>query len=557
MNFRIYVTLFFLSGIALLGIALVQNVPGYMDADYYYSSGLRIANNEGWSDPFIWNYLSDPPGLPVPAFTYWMPFTGILAGLSMKITGIENFWGARVIFILLAACLAPLSAYLSYTFLPQRWGAILAGLLAVFSGFYYAYLPTTETFGIYMLLGGVLFLLIRKIQQDWLKLSRDVASPKDRRNSFTSDRIISPLWVYLVLGVLAGSMFLTRTDGLIWFGIGLLAIIFQNYAARKTMTLAESNSYVFYSLLISLSLFAIGFLIIISPWIYRNLTHFGSVIAPGSDHAIWLTEYDDLFIFPASQLSFERWISSGFVEIMRARGWAFLLNLVSSIAVQGGILLTPLIIAGMWVNRRDWRVSLGAVGWLSIFLVMTIIFPFQGARGGFFHASAALQPLLWALVPVGLKSFIEWGGTNRKWDMARALKIFSIGMVSILILVTFFTTWERLRGRPGSAPAWGHTEMKYVLVEEYLKDREVQPESIVMVNNPPGYFAMTGRPAIVIPHGDLNTTIEASKKYNASYLILDENHPQGLKGIYENPGHTLGLTYLESLGRIRLFKFEP
>lgn len=558
MSIRIYLTIFLLAGLILLGMALLQSEPGYMDADYYYASGIRIAEGLGWSEPFIWNYLSEPSGLPNHAFTYWMPLAGILAGISIKATGLAGFWGARIGFIFLAALLAPLTAYLANTFIPQRWAAYLAATLATFSGFYLAYLPTTETFGIYMLLGGIFFIFIRRMQLDRKQLDTDEVpnSFNNQRSSQVRIRFISPFWVYFFLGFVIGLMYLTRTDGLIWLGIGLLAIAVQTYSKKTKNRSDGSGETSLVSFLVSLSLCLLGFLIITSPLFLRNISIFGSVIAPGSQQALWLTEYDDLFIFPTDLLTFERWLASGFLELGRARAWAFGLNLMSAIAVQGSVLLTPLVVIGMWLKRRDWRVSLGALTWLLIFLVMTVVFPYQGARGGFFHASAALQPLFWALVPVGLSAFITWGVNNRKWDEKRALKVFAAGLVVIIIVVTVFTSQQRITGRGESAPAWGETEELYKQVELHLEGLEVPRSAVVMVNNPPGYFAMTGRGAIVIPHGDLAATIHAGNKYDASYLLLDENHPQGLKDLYENPRNLPGITYIDNLGIMRLFYIE-
>ena len=45
-----------------------------MDAEYYYAGGIRLAEGDGFTENFLWNYLDNPVGLPHPAFTYWMPF---------------------------------------------------------------------------------------------------------------------------------------------------------------------------------------------------------------------------------------------------------------------------------------------------------------------------------------------------------------------------------------------------------------------------------------------------------------------------------------------------
>jgi len=91
---------------------------------------------------------------------------------------------------------------------------LLAGALGIFTGYYLVYLPTTETFAIVMLLGGISFLLIGKIQQDVSKLvpPNDNQRPENR----ISIRTISSPWVYLAAGSIAGMMFMTRADGLVW-----------------------------------------------------------------------------------------------------------------------------------------------------------------------------------------------------------------------------------------------------------------------------------------------------------------------------------------------------
>ena len=45
-------------------IAVYQSTPGYMDADYYFGGGLQLVTGHGFTEPFIWNFLNDPTGLP-------------------------------------------------------------------------------------------------------------------------------------------------------------------------------------------------------------------------------------------------------------------------------------------------------------------------------------------------------------------------------------------------------------------------------------------------------------------------------------------------------------
>jgi hypothetical protein len=57
----------------------------------------------------------------------------------------------------------------------------------------------------------------------------------------------------------------------------------------------------------------------------------------------------------------------------------------------------------------------------------------------------------------------------------------------------------------------------------------------VLVNNPPSYFATTGRSAIVIPNGDLGVLSDLNDIYHPQFLILEFNHPKALDDLYQNP----------------------
>jgi hypothetical protein len=155
------------------------------------------------------------------------------------------------------------------------------------------------------------------------------------------------------------------------------------------------------------------------PWLLRNLALFGGPLGPGGSRALWIREYDELFTYPASLLTFDRWAASGWAVILKARMWAAGLNLQTALAVQSLVFLAPLVLWGAWRLRSDLRVRIGALAWLLTFTAMTLVFPYQGARGGFFHSGAALQPLR-AFSPVGLEACLAWAGRLRSWNIPQA-----------------------------------------------------------------------------------------------------------------------------------------
>src|SRR5512136_702652 len=75
--------------------ALPQTQPNYMDATYYLVGGQRLVQGYGFNDPYIWNYLDQPIGLPHPGHQYWMPLPSILVAMSQSILGV-NYRAAQV-----------------------------------------------------------------------------------------------------------------------------------------------------------------------------------------------------------------------------------------------------------------------------------------------------------------------------------------------------------------------------------------------------------------------------------------------------------------------------
>ena len=68
---------------------------------------------------------------------------------------------------------------------------------------------------------------------------------------------------------------------------------------------------------------------------------------------------------------------------------------------------------------------------------------------------------------------------------------------------------------------------------------------------------MTGRPAIVIPHGGMEALLGAAERFHPSYLVIDENFPQGLENLYREPGEYAGLTYLGPVLDMQVYVFSP
>jgi hypothetical protein len=525
-----YLLLFVLNLVVVGSVSWFQTSPGYMDADYYFAGGIRLANGYGFSEDILWNYLDDPQGLPHPSHGYWMPLASILAALPMVLFGRQDFFTARLIFIFIAACVSPLSAFLSMRVLKRKEYAFMTGILSIISVFYLPYVGTTDTFGICMLLGIGWFVAVNRI----LGVASDQTNSGEKKLP------------YLMLGIFAGLINLTRAEGSVWLLLSLCGVIYFELVPKQ---INPDWGKIGLKALICIA----GYLLVFGPWVIRNLSVFGSIYTPGGIRTLWLTNYDELYAYPASKLNFMHWWSSGF-EIAKSRAWAFWQNIQTAFAVQGQIVLFPLIVWGIWRLRRDYWVQIGLTIWLVLLFIMTIIFPYQGARGGFFHTGAALQPFIWVLVPVGFQEFILWGQRIRNWNINQSGKIFKVSLICLTFMISLVVIKSRVIGVSSGNPSWGWSNYIYQQVDQYLESQNIQKDDIVMVNNPPGYYVASGHTAIVIPNEDENIVLDVSRRYRASYLLIESNHPYSLDGLFRVPHDRSGFQFVAEIRGVMIYK---
>lgn len=537
---RRYLLALFLSGLLVaLAAASFERAPGYMDADYYYAGALRLVDGWGAVEPYLWNYLNEPAGLITPSFSYWMPLTSLVAAAGLAVVPGSGFWGARIGFLLLAALVPPLTAQIALRLTGRPDYARLAGLLALFPGFYLAYMTTTDAFPIYMVLGGLFVLLASG--DGWPVSARWPAAVREPAR-------------FVLVGILAALLHLTRVDGLFWLAGGLAAALGW-FGADNTPGKKVSHHAFVKRLASGVVPVLIGYGLVMSPWFARNVRAWGSLLPPGGSRALWITSYEETMIYPASLLTPERWLSAGWGTHLQARLEALSANLQTTLAVQGGIILLPFILLAMWRLRGCAAVRLGAAMWLLTAGLMTLVFPYAGINGGFFHAGAALQPLWWALAPLGIESLMNAYARLRRAGNPRGVVRFTAGLlitVSALLSVGLYS--QRVIGGEAGGWKWNASADHYRQVEQALTDAGATPCEPVLVNNPPGYWIETRRAAAVIPYGDEQMLMAAARQFGANYVVLERNNAGHLKSLYQRESTSPELEFITDVGDTRLFR---
>jgi hypothetical protein len=339
----------------------------------------------------------------------------------------------------------------------------------------------------------------------------------------------------MALGALVALGSLARADGLLlWVPVGLALLSTDPGRRWPAAGLAFG-----------------AFAVMMAPWWARNLAVTGSVLGSGAGRALWLLEYDELFTYPASGLTFDRWWAAGLAAHVQPRLAALWTNLQSVIAVNGYVLLLPLMLIGGWHHRKRLTVRAAAVYAAALYLVMSLVFPFAGARGGLFHSSAAVMPLLYALAASGLEISARWLAPRRGWDPGRTRSLLLTATVALAVMLSLWTVLSKT-GLFGKGTSFARNQDTYQTAGELLA-AEVDRSSVIAVGDPPGYFLATGSPAVVIPHGDESVLQQAAAEFGIEWIVLEADHPRGLRELYDAPGRRSWLaeplSYLDPSGR--------
>lgn len=495
---RDQIILFSLALTTRLIVATLIPHPGYMDAAYYAAGAINLGQGNGLSEPFIWNYLNESASLPHPGFLYWMPLPSLLAApFAALFSG--SFFALQLPFAITSALLPCVAYAIAWRTAEGRRRAWAAGLLMLFSGFFFPYWTLPETFAPFALLGSLSI---------WI-----AANSKPERPNLS----------LFLAGALAGLVHLTRADGVLLLPILALAPLLRSkprskpYASRLTFHVSRFTP------------IFLGYLLVMTPWFLRNLSVIGAPLSSAGTQTLWLTDYDDLFCYDCD-LSLQTYLAWGWGNILRSKFFALWVNFQRFLAEDCLIFLFPFILVGLYRLRRRPPFTLAIIYLFLIYLAHSLAFTFPGPRGGFFHASAAALPFLLVAGLEGLDAALGWAARRRRWNLRQAQMVFTTAAVIAAMALSIYAAANKIT-------RWRETGATYREIDHWLDAREVsksaaENSAIIMVGDPPSFWYHTRRYAVVVPNEDVATLREVVERYQVEYLLLDRDHPAPLTALY-------------------------
>jgi len=458
-------------------LPLVQN-PGLHDALHYSNLGRRLVQGQGFSIDYVWHY-SRPPSEIVQPIDHWMPMAGIAAALGMALAG-EGVHAALALFLLVGTGL-PLLAYMGSKQLQHADSCALmaAAFAALLPEIVLNSLRTDSTILNMLFLPASVLLL-----QAGLRAGR--------------------ARYFVLCGAILGCAYLTRNDSIILLPI-LVAVSFI-VGGRVGWRFALLQSL----------MICLAFLLVLAPWLLRNIQAFGQPGSPLTAHMPFMIQAIDHYAYgipitlesmlarqsPAQMLE---WRLFELAAAFKQMGLALQLPLVILVPAGLGMLLLS-------KDRRRIQAALPTVLWIiAILLIYPLLIPVLTQGGSFKKAFLSIVPLL---LPFGAAAL---------WRILQQQR-YRILCGTLILGWLAFTSVDLVRQDTQFADTYHRSISILLEALRELPDRTGDGE-LRLMSQDPFVLSYNGFASIMTPFASREGTLALARRYHIDYLQLPGGRP--------------------------------
>lgn len=478
----------FVAALAFRFVAsLLVAEPAYLDAAYYELVARRVAEGHGLTVPVVWSFLDTggtlpaDPRLPIPSNRHWMPLTGLVSAASMSVLGASRF-AAELPHAVIGAALVPATAWIGWWLWRSRPVAVASGILALFAGPMLVYVPMVDSFALFGAFGtaaiAAAILAIRPGGNGW--------------------------WIVGSAACVALAT-LTRVDG----ALLALAPAIAWLARRRIGPWKVPGPVISTWWVVAAAGAAV---LIISPWMARQVAEFGSVLPSAGGRLLWLTDYNDQFSI-TRDASPAALLADGIPALVGSRIDAFVQVMGRTAVLLGGFFLLPLLY-GLWRERRRADLAPFLAYWVALLAFMVLLFAVHAPAGAWYHSAWAWLPFAIPLAVANTKPMLAAFGRRismlsrpRNVRFLTAAALAGAVLLSLIGSAALVAQWERDRAKVETAAG-------FLAAEATRSD-------VVMYVDPPSLNLLTGNPVVAPPYDPLPVVRQAAEAYGVRWIVVE------------------------------------
>ena len=489
---RTPLSLYLLALVGRLVLIALHPDPAYPDSYYYADVARSLAAGHGFNVDFVWIFaevggtIPANPVLPIPSNAHWMPLASLVQVPFLAVFG-SNAFAAALPFALLGALAAPLAWAIGREAGSSSIVAVGAGVLTAFPALSFPFMAQTDNFSLYQpLIAGALLLGARGL--------------KGHPRSFA------------LAGLLVGVATLARNDGVLAGGVLGLAFLWDRWRAWR------SGGGRVPAIPLWAAIACAGFFVVVmAPWIARQLAVFGSISPSSASGKVLFIRTIEEWNQITSPASLDHLLGMGIGPLLATRiGGLIAAASIFTTLVGAGLLIPPMIV-GAWRRRRS-------VDFGPFFAYGAALFAFSGLvsaihvpGGTFIHSAVALAPHGYVLALEGVAAIVAWIAARRRaWNREAATKVFVGAAVALGIIAAAFGTLVVDAG-------WNAKREARLTLAAALDLRGVAPDDRLMTIDASGFKYFTGRGGVVTTNDPLDTELQIAAAYHLSWLVLERD----------------------------------
>jgi hypothetical protein len=256
---------------------------------------------------------------------------------------------------------------------------------------------------------------------------------------------------------------------------------------------------------------AAAFLLVLAPWLARDLAVFGAPFPSAGGHTLWITDYNEQFSIsrdPSPATYFAAGI--GTVVGSKLASWGELAGRVA--VLMGGFFILPFG-WGLWAERRRRELAPFLVYFLVVFVVMGLVFTFHAPKGAFYHSAAAWLPFAFPLAVASLPGLAD--AVGRWWPFLRRPATHRFLLVAGLVGAGVLS----LVGSAALLSQWNAAHARLALAASFLRDQGATADR-VLAYDPAALHFLTGNPGVAPPFDGFDVIGEVVDAYDVRWVVV-------------------------------------
>lgn len=471
-------TLYASALLARLAVIAGVSYPINEGSAYYVAVARNIVEGRGLVTDALWSFATPPLAVPRPAFELWQPMASFISAGPMALLGNSAFWSAQLGHAVVGALVAPLcwavareaATTLQLPAARARTVSLGSGAVAVVLGPFLTAAAIPDSTTPFLVLGMVCCLLVPRV----LSGSRVAA---------------------LAMGLTLGLAYLSRLEA-VYIALTLLLL-----GGLRWRTLVPVVA---------------GGLVIVVPWLVRNVLAFGTLFPGQALENVFFTRNEDVFAY-LDRPTAAQFLGQGPGVLLSNVLTAFTHNLLEVLVVPAAPVAIGGLLAAAWLMRKA-AVRATALGALLLsgiltFLAVTLLFPVATLWGTFAHAAGPLLAGLTVAAVFGADALVARLREVRNWPRSNSW-LAPLAMVALTLPISIALT--------SALPALAAE--REVRVEALAQSLAAQPDlGEPLISDHPVWLAeATGRSAIALPDESLAALVRLAHDMRAPMVAVME-----------------------------------